>query len=246
MDKNRTQQDCGLLQDIASAYPALLRALTAACQNDYNCKVAAKQGAAGLAAGLLSSSSSETVFEAVCLLYTLTTQAEARLAVGQALFKTAGAEERPAVGQLLVLLASPNPGQCASTSMSFYHRVGGASLMRYVWGLEVTHCIWASQTQTHKYPPRHSNQSPFAILPTLLLILNRMLKCSLKENSSFSQRSLSSTEADLLSKLLHAEWCRHTGHGPLLTGQHRHPPCSAASCQHKRQCRWAASCGHSH
>lgn len=99
-----------MLQDITSAYPALLRALTAACQNDYNCKVAAKQGAAGLAAGLLSSSSSDAVFEAVCLLYTLTTQAEARLAVGKALIKTAGLEERPAVGQLLVLVASSNPG----------------------------------------------------------------------------------------------------------------------------------------
>ena len=107
---NPKGSDC-FLQDISSAYPALLRAVTAACQNDYNCKAAAKQGAAGLAASLLSSSSSDTVFEAVCLLYTLTTQAEARLAVGKALVKTSGPQDASAVGQLFVLLASPNPGQ---------------------------------------------------------------------------------------------------------------------------------------
>lgn len=110
------------MQDVTSAYPALLRALTAACQNDYNCKVAAKQGAAGVATGLLSSGSSETVFEAVCLLYTLTTQAEARLAVGKALTKTSSPEEHPAVGQLLVLVASTNPGQCVCFH-SLYHRM---------------------------------------------------------------------------------------------------------------------------
>ena len=98
-------------QDISSAYPALLRALTAACQNDYSCKAAAKQGAAGLAAGLVSAGSSDTVFEAVCLLYTLTTQAEARLAVGKALVKTSGPEDAPAVSQLLLLVADSNPGQ---------------------------------------------------------------------------------------------------------------------------------------
>ena len=99
----------------------MLRALTAACQNDYNCKAAAKQGAAGVAINLLSSSSCDTVFEAVCLLYTLTTQAEARSAVGKALVKTAGPQGTSAVDQLFVLVASPKPGQCICLQ-NLYHR----------------------------------------------------------------------------------------------------------------------------
>lgn len=99
-----------LLQDISSAYPAVLRALTAACQNDYNCKAAARQGAAGLAAMLLPSSCSETGFEAVRLLYTMTTQAEARLAVGKALANRDSPHETPAVDQLFLLLASSDAG----------------------------------------------------------------------------------------------------------------------------------------
>ena len=99
-------------QVLPAAHPALLRALTAACQNDYNCKAVARQGAAGLAAALLSDSSSDTVFAAVCFMYTLTTQAEARLAVGQALAKVAGAELACPVGQLICLLAVANAGQC--------------------------------------------------------------------------------------------------------------------------------------
>lgn len=142
------EQVC-LLQDVSSAHPALLRALTAACQNDYNCKAAAKQGAAELAAGLLSSISSDAVFEAVCLLYTLTTQAEARLAVGKALVKTSSPQEASAVGQLFVLLASPNPGEYVCSQLE-YNRTVAERLTRGVW-FEMTQDICKAQLQTKKY-----------------------------------------------------------------------------------------------
>lgn len=111
------------MQDsIGSAFPALLRALVVACQNDYNCKAAAKQGAAGLAAKLLSSNSTETVFEAVCLLYTLTTEADARIAVGQALVKTQCLRELSAVDQLFFLLAASDAGQYVRLQLENYVR----------------------------------------------------------------------------------------------------------------------------
>ena len=113
---------------MSSAFPALLRVLVAACRNDYNCKAAAKQGAAGLAAKLLSSNSTETVFESVCLLYTLTTVAETRLAVGQALVRTQCLQETPAVDQLIVLLATSDAGQYVSLQVETYMCAARAKL----------------------------------------------------------------------------------------------------------------------
>ena len=143
----------------------MLRGLTAACQNDYNCKAAAKQGAAALAAGLLSARSSDTVLEAVCLLYTLTTQAEARLAVGKALVKTSGPEETPAVGQLFVLVADSNPGQSICSHNSC-HTILAASCMHCVW-LEC-HGTSAHCTSTKKQSPTCCPISPASAAPTAL------------------------------------------------------------------------------
>ena len=103
---------CCFLQDIIrSSYPVLLKTLTEACQNDYNCKAAAKQGAAGSAAMLLACACSQTVHAAAVLLYTLTTETEARLVVGKALAMTASPHQTSAVDQLFKLLTSSLPGQ---------------------------------------------------------------------------------------------------------------------------------------
>lgn len=97
----------------------MLHALTAACQNNYNCKAVAKQDVASLAARLLFNNSNEVVFDAVCLLYTLTTESEARLAVGQALVKTAGSGGSVAVDQLFAIVTGRDAGvmlTCDTTS----------------------------------------------------------------------------------------------------------------------------------
>lgn len=98
------------MQELGVALPAVLRTLTAACQNDYNCKAVVKQGTPSLAAGLLSNNSSEVAFEALCLMYTLTTESDARLAVGGALVKATQSRETVPVGQLFTLMAAGNAG----------------------------------------------------------------------------------------------------------------------------------------
>ena len=104
-----------VMQELGVACPPVLRALTAACQNDYNSKAVAKQGGASVATKLLLSTNTEVVFEAVCLLYTLTTEAEARLAVGQALVKAAEPGDAVAVSQLFALMAGRDAGAVCVT-----------------------------------------------------------------------------------------------------------------------------------
>ena len=99
-----------LLQGDAAAAPLVLHTLTAACQNDHNCKWLAKHGAAVTVANLLFSTSSDTVFEALCLLYTMTTEEEARKAVGQACAKVTAPSTASAVQQIFVILAASNAG----------------------------------------------------------------------------------------------------------------------------------------
>ena len=115
-------QNLSVTQELGVACSPVLRALTAACQNDYNCREVARQGTASLVAGFLFSSISEVAFEALCLLYTLTTETEARLAVGQALVKAPESEDAAPVSQLFVLMATGNAGavifSCAVCGLS--------------------------------------------------------------------------------------------------------------------------------
>ncbi|DBA95261.1 TPA: hypothetical protein ACH3X3_013155 [Trebouxia sp. C0006] len=99
-----------LLKELGVACSPVLRALTAACQNDYNCRDVARQGTSRWFAGLLFHSSSEVAFEALCLLYTLTTETEARLAVGQTLIKAPESEDAAPISQLFALMAAGNAG----------------------------------------------------------------------------------------------------------------------------------------
>ncbi|DBA68482.1 TPA: hypothetical protein ACH3X2_013769 [Trebouxia sp. C0005] len=99
-----------LLKELGAACSPVLRALTAACQNDYNCRGVARQGAASLVAGFMFSSSSDVAFEALCLLYTLTTETEARLVVGQALVRALESEDAAPISQLFALMAAGNAG----------------------------------------------------------------------------------------------------------------------------------------
>ena len=98
------------MQELGVALPALLRTLTAACQNDYNCKAVVKQDTQSLAAGLLFDSSSEVAFETLCLMYTLTTESDARLAVGGALVRATSPTQGVPVSQLFTLMAAGNAG----------------------------------------------------------------------------------------------------------------------------------------
>ena len=106
--------DMGGMQERDAALPAILRALTAACQNDYNCKAVAKQGSAHQIALLLTGSSQEAAFEALCLLYTLTTDAEARLAVASALVKESQPNGALPMELLFAMVAKGDAGSCSS------------------------------------------------------------------------------------------------------------------------------------
>ena len=108
---------CLLLQGDATTAVPVIRALTAACQNDYNCKWLAKQGPLTAVVKLLSSQHSSTVFEAVCLLYTMTTEEEARLAVGQACASSQTGVSASAVQQLFGILSAGNAGGWCCDSM---------------------------------------------------------------------------------------------------------------------------------
>jgi len=115
-------QNLSVIQELGVACSPVLHALTAACQNDYNCKDVARQGTACLVAGLLFHSSSEVAFEALCLLYTLTTETEARLAVGQALVKAPESEDAAPISQAFALMAAGNAG-----ASIFYRAICGRS-----------------------------------------------------------------------------------------------------------------------
>ena len=99
-----------LLQADASSVVSVVHALTAACQNDYNCKWLAKHGTAEAAVKLLFSTHSDTVFEVLCLLYTMTTEEEARLAVGQACSRSQTSGSASAVEQLFAILSAEDAG----------------------------------------------------------------------------------------------------------------------------------------
>ena len=103
-------QNLSVIQELGVACSPVLRALTAACQNDYNCRDVARQGTSRWFAGLLFHSSSEVAFEALCLLYTLTTETEARLVVGQTLIKAPESEDAAPISQLFALMAAGNAG----------------------------------------------------------------------------------------------------------------------------------------
>ena len=106
----QSMQTLSVIQELGVACLPVLHALTAACQNDYNCKEVARQGTASLVAGLLFHSSCEVAFEALCLLYTLTTETKARLAVGQALAKAPDSEDGAPISGLFALMAAGNAG----------------------------------------------------------------------------------------------------------------------------------------
>lgn len=106
----QSMQNLSGVQELGAACSPVLRALTAACQNDYNCRGVARQGAASLVAGFMFSSSSDVAFEALCLLYTLTTETEARLVVGQALVRALESEDAAPISQLFALMAAGNAG----------------------------------------------------------------------------------------------------------------------------------------
>lgn len=97
-------------QAAGSDVVSVLRALTAACQNDYNCKWLAKQGTVQAALKLLHSQSHASVFEVLCLLYAMTTEEEARLVVGQACANTDRDSATSAVAQLFAILLADNAG----------------------------------------------------------------------------------------------------------------------------------------
>ncbi len=103
-------QNLSVTQELGVASSSVLRAVTTACQNDYNCRDVARQGTASLVAGFLFNSGSEVAFEALCLLYTLTTETEARLVVGQALVKAPEFEDSAPISQLFALMAAGNAG----------------------------------------------------------------------------------------------------------------------------------------
>lgn len=108
-----------LLQEDARFLVPVLHTLTAACQNDYNCKWLAKHGTIEAAAKLLFSKHSETVFQALCLLYTMTTEEEARLAVGHACSKSQTPKSASAVEQLFMILSTGNAGGVASLKVTY-------------------------------------------------------------------------------------------------------------------------------
>lgn len=97
----------------------MLHTLTAACQNDYNCKWLAKHGTVEAAAKLLFSKHSETVFEVLCLLYTMTTEEEARLAMGHACSKSQTPNSASAVEQLFTILSTGNAGGVAFLKVTY-------------------------------------------------------------------------------------------------------------------------------
>ncbi len=118
----QAMQNLSAVQELGTACSPALRALTAACQNDYNCREVVRQGTASLVAGFLFNSGSEVAFEALCLLYTLTTETEARLVVGQALVRAPEPEDAAPISQLIALMAAGNAG-----AVIFAHAICGTS-----------------------------------------------------------------------------------------------------------------------
>ncbi|KAL0026310.1 hypothetical protein WJX77_010157 [Trebouxia sp. C0004] len=205
-----------LLKELGVACPPALRALTAACQNDYNCKDVARQGTASLVAGFLFHSSSEVAFEALCLLYTLTTETEARLAVGQALLKAPESEDTAHISQLFALIAAGNAGtQAMALSL-----LGNCATQPDVLKAVSTSCDAGGQPVVVTVTKLLSSQDATIATKAATLVGNLC-------HDSKLQSQITSSRAAVASLL--AVLSRHSSQSRLLSSCLSHPGSSVTS-----------------